>query len=317
MKHFVSFGLWLAVLLAIAPANAQAPTGGLIQPILPSTNAAVPTIRARVNEVSLLFVVTDKRGRFVRDLTQDDVTILDDHKPPEAIFSFRTHGEMPLRLGVLIDLSASIESRFEFEQNAIANFLRHTVRPGVDEAFLTGFSRHSQMVQDFTDRAPLLEGAIHRLRVGGGTALYDAIYKACQEKFLESAAGHPVRKALLVVSDGDDNLSEVSRRQAIEMAQRAEVTIYAVSTNDTGDEERGDRVLEQLADETGGEAFFPNELRDVPFLFSAVADELRSQYVVSYRPADFDEHKLYRPIEITARRKHLYVRARKGYFVGR
>lgn len=273
------------------------------------------TIRATVNEVSLLFVVTDKRGRFVRNLTQDDVTILDDHKPPAAIFSFRTHGDMPLHLGVLIDLSASIDSRFEFEQKAIVNFLRHTVRGGVDQAFLTGFSRHSQMVQDFTDHADLLEDAIHRLHVGGGTALYDAIYKACKEKFLEGPSGSPVRKALLVVSDGDDNLSEISRRQAIEMAQRAEVTIYAISTNDTGDEEHGDRVLEQLADETGGQAFFPYELRDVPFLFAAVADELRSQYIVAYRPADFDEHKLYRPIEITAHRKHLYVRARKGYFV--
>ena len=152
------------------------------------------------------------------------------------------------------------------------------------------------------------------MRNGGGTALYDAIYRACKDKLLKDRPERPVRKAIIVVSDGEDNQSDVSRAQAIEMAQRAEVIIYAISTDDSGLVMRGDRVLEQLAEATGGRAFFPFKMKDITRSFVAIEDELRSQYIVSYKPADFDADGRYRSIEISSLKKDLQVRARKGYF---
>jgi Ca-activated chloride channel homolog len=272
------------------------------------------TIHKRVDEVNVLFIAIDKHGKFVRDLNQSDFSILDDHKPPQSIINFRRETDLPLHMGLLIDVSGSVHSRFEFEQNAAISFLQHSVRAGFDKAFIVGFNKQSQLTQDFTDNVQLLSDGIHRLQDGGGTALYDAIYRACKDKFLKDRPDHPTRKAIVVVSDGEDNQSEYSRAQAIEMAQRAEVIIYAISTDDSGLILRGDKVLEQLAESTGGRAFFPFKMKDMTHSFAAIEDELRSQYVVSYKPADFDADGRYRSIEISALKKDLQVRARKGYF---
>jgi Ca-activated chloride channel homolog len=272
------------------------------------------TIRAQVNEVNVLFIATDKHGKFVRDLSQNDFTILDDHKPPQAIVNFHRETDLPLHLGLLIDVSGSVNSRFDFERQAATSFLEHTLRASFDRAFVEGFNTHQQIAQDFTDNAQLLSASIRRLHDGGGTALYDAIYRACKEKFLKDRPNYPIRKAIIIVSDGEDNQSEYSRSQAIEMAQRAEVIIYAISTDDSGLVLRGDKVLEQLAEATGGRAFFPFRMKDITHSFAAIEDELRSQYVVSYKPADFDADGRYRSIEISSLKKDLQVRARKGYF---
>lgn len=272
------------------------------------------TLHARVNEVNVLFIATDKHGKFVRDLNQNDFTILDDHKPPQAILNFRRETDLPLHLGLLVDTSGSVGSRFEFEQTAATAFMQHTLRKSFDKAFVMGFNNHSQIAQDFTDNVSQLSYGVQKLRNGGGTALYDAIYRACKDKFLKDHPERPVRKAIIVVSDGEDNQSEVSRAQAIEMAQRAEVIIYAISTDDSGLVMRGDKVLEQLAEATGGRAFFPFKMKDITHSFAAIEDELRSQYIVSYKPADFEADGRYRSIEIASLKKDLQVRARKGYF---
>jgi len=308
----------------VAPALAQsaymsgAPHAGTYETANATTAAddqsSLITIRTRVNEVNVLFIATDKHGKFVRDLSQKDFTILDDHKPPQAILNFRRETDLPLHMGLLIDVSGSVDSRFDFEQTAATNFLQHTLRTGFDQAFLVGFNSHSQLAQDFTDNVQLLATSIHKLHDGGGTALYDAIYKACKEKFLKDRPDRPVRKAIVIVSDGEDNQSEFTKAQAIEMAQRAEVIIYAISTDDSGLVMRGDKVLEQLAEATGGRAFFPFKMKDITRSFAAIEDELRSQYVVSYKPADFDADGRYRSIEISTLKKDLQVRARKGYF---
>jgi VWFA-related protein len=272
------------------------------------------TIHKRVDEVNVLFIATDKHGKFVRNLGENDFSILDDHKPPQSIVNFRRETDLPLHLGLLIDVSGSVQSRFGFEQDAATSFLQHAIRAGFDKAFVVGFNKQSDLAQDFTDNVQLLSAGIHRLHDGGGTALYDAIYRACKEKLLKDRPDHPTRKAIVVLSDGEDNQSEISRAQAIEMAQRSEVIIYAISTDDSGLILRGDRVLEQLAAATGGRAFFPFKMKDITHSFAAIEDELRSQYVVSYRPADFDADGRYRSIEISALKKDLQVRARKGYF---
>jgi VWFA-related protein len=318
------FALLLATLAGTVQLSAQSPyLSG--PPTLNASNAvsgasadetqnSVITLHARVNEVNVLFIATDKHGKFVRDLNQNDFSILDDHKPPQAILNFRRETDLPLHLGLLVDVSGSVDSRFEFEQNAATSFLEHTVRKGFDRAFVMGFNSHTQLAQDFTDDYSRLYWSVHRLRNGGGTALYDAVYRACKEKLLKDRSERPVRKAIIIVSDGEDNQSEVTRAQAIEMAQRAEVIIYAISTDDSGLVLRGDKVLQQLAEATGGRAFFPFKMKDITHSFAAIEDELRSQYIVSYKPADFDADGRYRTIEISSLKKDLQVRARKGYF---
>ena len=281
-----------------------------------SVDEPILTIKKRVDEVNVLFIATDRHGKFVRNLNQADFSILDDHKPVQSIVNFRRETDLPLQMGLLVDVSASVHSRFDFEKEAATGFLQHVIRPGYDKAFIVGFNKNSQLTQDFTDNVRLLSAGVQRLNGGGGTALYDAIYKACQEK-LHERFDHPVRKAIIVVSDGEDNQSEVTRAQAIEMAQRSEVLVYAISTDDSGLILRGDKVLEDIASATGGRAFFPFKMKDITHSFAAIEDELRSQYVVSYKPADFDADGRYRSIEITALKKDLQVRARRGYYAPR
>ena len=321
--HQFACGIALLALQGISsPARAQTVASAAIlassTPVIaasPDDNSgAMLTIRAHVNEVNVLFTATDKHGRFVRNLGQNDFSILDDHKPPQAVVNFRHETDLPIELGLLIDVSGSVDSRFAFEQQASTGFLQHILRPGFDRAFVDGFNTQTQLAQDFTGNVQLLSAGIHRLRDGGGTALYDAVYKACRDKFLNDRPDHPVRKAIVIVSDGEDNQSEFTRAQAIEMAQRAEVMIYAISTDDSGLVLRGDKVLEQLADATGGRAFFPFKMKDITHSFAAIEDELRSQYIVSYRPASFDADGRYRSIEISALKKDLQVRSRRGYF---
>jgi VWFA-related protein len=278
---------------------------------------SILTIRKRVDEVNVLFIATDRHGKFVRNLNQADFSILDDHKPVQSIVNFHRETDLPIELGLLLDVSGSVKGRFAFEKEAATGFLQHIIRPGFDKAFVVGFNKDSRMAQDFTDQVPALAAGIQHLSDGGGTALYDAIYKACKEKLLREHSDHPIRKAIVVVSDGEDNQSEYTRAQAIEMAQRAEVLIYAISTDDSGLILRGDKVLEDLASATGGRAFFPFKMKDITHSFAAIEDELRSQYAVSYKPTDFDADGRFRSIEITSLKKDLQVRARRGYFAPR
>jgi len=278
---------------------------------------SVLTIKKRVDEVHVLFTATDRHGKFVRNLNEGDFSVLDDHKPPQAIVSFRRETDLPLELGLLVDTSGSVQGRFGFEQEAAVSFLEKTLRPNFDRAFVMGFNSKSQVTQDFTDDVKLLQTGVARLHDGGGTALYDAIYHACRDKLIEAHSDRPERRAVIVVSDGEDNQSEVTSAQAIEMAQRAEVMIFAISTDDSGLVLRGDKALQRLADATGGRAFFPFKMKDIKNSFAAIEDELRSQYVISYHPADFDADGRYRSIQITALKKDLQVRARQGYYAPR
>ncbi len=272
------------------------------------------TIKKRVNEVNLLFIATDRHGKFVRNLNQNDFSILDDHKPVGNILNFRRETDLPIEMGLLVDVSGSVSSRFGFEKEAATGFLQHMIRPRYDRAFVVAFNKDSRITQDFTDQVSLLSAGVRKMNNGGGTALYDAIYKACKEKLLRDHSEHPIRKAIVILSDGEDNQSDHSRSQAIEMAQRAEVLIYAISTDDSGLILRGDKVLEELANATGGRAFFPFKMKDITHSFAAIEEELRSQYAVSYKPNDFDADGRFHSIEITTLKKDLQVRTRRGYY---
>jgi VWFA-related protein len=278
--------------------------------------APLTTIHSYVDEVNVIFTVTDKHGNFIKDLTQSDFRVLDDKQPPRQILSFTRETNLPLRVGLLVDASNSIRDRFKFEQDSAIEFLNQIVRPKFDKAFVIGFDATPEVTADFTDDTEQLSHGVRMLRPGGGTALYDAVYSACRDKLLKSGVQTgPVRKAIVLLSDGDDNQSRVSREEAIAMAQRAEVIIYSISTNSTGYKEKGDKVLERMSEATGGRAFFPFKAEDVANAFTEIQDELRSQYAISYKPPKFVADGSFHTVEISVvNRKNLTARSRQGYF---
>jgi len=286
-----------------------------IQPAIPE-NAKAETITVGVNEVNLIFTVTDKHGKFIKNLTENDIHVLDDHKSVDKFRDFKSETDLPLRVGLLIDASNSIRDRFKFEQEAAIEFLNQIVRPKTDMAFVLGFDTTAEVTQDFTNDSEKLSRGVRMLRPGGGTALYDAVYYACRDKLRKATSpSTEVRRAIILVSDGEDNQSRVSRDEAVEMAQRANVIVYSISTNTSGMILHGDKVLEYIAESTGGRAFFPFKIEDVANAFSEIQEELRSQYALAYKPPDFRADGHYRSIEIEAQNnKKLHVRTRKGYY---
>ena len=271
-----------------------------------------------VNEVNLIFTVTDKHGHYIPNLKQSDFALLDDQKTPEKITSFRQQINLPLRVGIVIDASTSIRTRFQFEQQAANEFLLQILKSSKDRAFVMGFDVTPTVTQNWTNNVDALETGISRLRPGGGTALFDAVYTACRDKLLDSTRGQePARRAMVLISDGDDNQSRVHLDEAIKMCQRAETIVYAISTNWTPSRGRGDQVLTQLAGDTGGQVFFPPSVEEMTNSFHNIEEELRSQYALTYTPADFKYNGAFRTIYLFCNDRRYIARAKKGYFAPR
>ena len=270
-------------------------------------------IRAEVTRVNMLFTVTDKKGRFVTDLNRDDFQVFESKKQ-QQILEFASESDLPLRLAVLIDTSNSIRDRFRFQQEAATNFINSVMRRE-DKALIVSFDTAAELVTDLTSDTHLLENAIRDLRPGGGTSLYDAIFFSCRDKLMLDQPMYKFRRAIVILSDGDDNESRHSRDQALEMAQRADTVIYTISTNISHIETEGDKVLRYFAEQTGGVAFTPFQAKDLNQSFENIANELRHQYNLFYRPDPLKTDGLYHPVEIKIKgRKDLIVRARRGYY---
>jgi Ca-activated chloride channel family protein len=281
----------------------------------PGDEQGTYTLKTNVNEVNLTFTVTDRHGHFVNNLQQHNFALLDDQRAPAQVYSFTQQTNQPLRVGLVIDASTSIRARFKFERDAATEFLLDILRPRTDRAFIMGFDVTSYVTQGFTNNPDLLETGLNRLKPGGGTALYDAVYRACRDQMLRAVPENAeVRKALILVSDGDDNQSRAYLDESIKMCQRAETTIYTISTNTSPSRERGDDVLKKLALATGGTALYPQRLEDIANEFHKIEEELRSQYSLSYKPADFRADGSFRTIYLTALRGGYTVHARTGYF---
>ena len=296
--------------------TAATPPAGQAPPASPdsvNSDEAVTTLRTTVNEVRLVFTVTDRHGHYIKDLKKTDFRVIDDQKPAE-IRSFYAETDLPLQVVLLVDASNSVRDRFKFEQDAAIEFLNSIIRPRYDKAFVVGFDATPEVTQDFTDSTENLSAGVRMLRAGGGTAMYDALYFACRDKLLKQEQTGPVRRAIILLSDGEDNLSHVTREEAIEMAERAEVIVYTISTNISGMKGKGDKVLERIAEATGGRAFFPFQMREMSDAFQSIQEELRSQYAVAYKPANFVADGSFRTIEILAQDRGLKVRTRKGYY---
>ncbi len=273
------------------------------------------TIRRNVNEVPVVFTVTDKHNHYVRDLSKKDFRVMDDGHPVIDIRSFRRETDLPLRVGLLIDSSASVRGRFKFEQEAAIEFMNQTIRPKYDQAFVLGFDSSLEVTQEFTGNSELLSKGIRSLRPGNSTRLYDALFYACRER-LNTAETASVRRAIVLITDGEDNSSRSTREEAIEMALRANVIVYTISTNFPGyaESSKYDKILQRIADATGGRWFEPFQVTDVANAFSQIQADLRSQYALAYRPEDFQHDGRYRTIEIMAEHKGLKVHSRHGYY---
>ncbi|HMF78415.1 MAG TPA: VWA domain-containing protein [Bryobacteraceae bacterium] len=314
MKSAVlSVGLSLAALAlagAVTTSLAQSQSASQNEPPDPGI------IRSEVTRVNMLFTVTDKHGRFVTDLQKSDFTV-SENKKPQAILEFTSESDLPLRLAILIDTSNSIRDRFRFQQEAASNFINGVMRPQ-DKAIVVSFDTAAELAADLTNDRRILENAVRGLRPGGGTALYDAIYFACKERLMLDQPMYKFRRAMVMLSDGEDNESRYSREQALEMAQRADTVIYSISTNISHIETDGDKVMRYFADQTGGASFFPFEAKDLNQSFENIANELRHQYNLFYRPEPLNNDGQYHKVQIKIKnRKELEVRARKGYYARR
>jgi VWFA-related protein len=267
-----------------------------------------------VTRVNILFTVTDKKGRFVTDLTKDDFQVFEGKKA-QTIQEFTAESDLPLRLAVLVDTSNSIRSEFRFEQEAAIRFMQSVLRPKNDRMMLVSFDSAAELVSDLTNDMKALEKGIKGMHPGGGTSLYDAVYFASKEKLMMDQPRDKFRRAMIIISDGDDTQSRYTRDQALEMAQKADVVIYAISTNTKRDDLDGDKVLRYLTDETGGQAFFPFKVEDLDQNFENIANELRHQYNAFYRPEPLKADGLYHQVSVKVKtRKDLVVKARKGYY---
>jgi VWFA-related protein len=282
----------------------------------PNQDQPTETIKVQVNEVNLIFTVTDKHGKFITGLKRENFGLLDDGRPPLAVLRFTQQTNLPLRVGIMLDTSSSIRQRFQFEQDSAIEFLLQILHRD-DRAFVEGFDIQTDLAQDFTNNVDLLNQGIRKLRPGGGTALFDALYKTCKDQMLTLQETGAVRRALILVSDGDDNYSRVEESDAIKMCQRADTIVYTISTNISPSKDKGDDVLKQISEATGGQPFYPIRLEDVAIGFRNIEEELRSQYHLVYRPANLKMDGSFRTIYLQATDPRYRVRAQKGYFAPR
>lgn len=303
----------LALLLGVGFACLGAGAQQTAPPKTPA-QAPPPTIVKNVNAVPLVFLALDKHNHFVPGLQASQVQIYDNNQL-QQLEHFDAEGNLPLRIVLLLDISNSISSRWDFEQRAATDFLQSVLKEGRDEAMVAGFDTSLHIAQRFTDNYEELAHAIQSLNPSGGTALYDALYLTAHDDF-GPGAGEPgeVRNVIVIISDGDDNQSRYSRDEALAMAQDAGAVIYTIGTEPTGADPTYDKILELFADQTGGSSYFPVEARDLGAAFEAIASDLRHQYVVTYSPNNFVPNGEFHTVQIRLLAKGLVARTRKGYF---
>ena len=334
-KSFALLFLFLlaaAALLVAQQPQPNPPSAAKPQEQIQKSQTTIPVV---VNLVDVLYTVLDRRNKLVAGLEKQDFKVLDDNVPQDIRY-FSKQSDLPLRIGMLLDTSNSIRDRLKFEQDAANNFLFSVLRRNRDEAFVMTFDDEPQVEQAFTNDTGLLRDQILRIRAGGGTAVFDAIYEACLNQL-----SHPprppgdqpdvVRRVMILISDGEDNLSSHTRSEAIEMAQRSSVVIYTISTSTewiTLDDPKkaqsgnrkyhltdGDKILQDLAEETGGRSFYPYHVDDLDQSFQDIGDELRNQYSLAYNPSNHALDGRYHKIRIEVPdHKGYQVRARRGYY---
>jgi VWFA-related protein len=306
----------LGVALAVQPAahSNQAAKKPIAPAPPPPSRYDDQTYRVSVDLVNVFCSAWDKgTNSFVTNLTREDFTILEDGQKQE-IKNFSREMNLPLTLGLLVDTSQSVAPKLKFEQDASTTFFQSVLRDK-DRAMLLEFDSGVTLVQDFTNDPNKLAKQIRTLKAAGGTALYDAIYLACDEKLIRETG----KKAIVIISDGEDQSSRTTFEQALELALKAEATIFSISVNrggffGVGPTKNGDHVMKELADETGGRAFFPFKVEELEDAFRQINQELRSQYNIGYLSNNAKRDGSYRKIDVKIAEKGLKLSYRKGYY---
>jgi VWFA-related protein len=303
--HIIRTSLLISALVLQTP-SAREPATELPQPEL--------SISVDVDLVNVLFTVLDRKGRFVSSLSQEKFQVFDDNKP-QVITHFSRETDLPLSIAVLMDISGSVREKIGFERAAAIAFLRSTIRNGTDQATLIAFDVRPYILHEYTDDIEALARASRHINAGGGTSLYRAVHWAASEKL----AGQTGRRIEILISDGIDTTSHTSLDEALKAVQQSDTTIYCISTNSilknsSQDAEKGNRVLRQLAEETGGRLFLPAKVEDLPKAFKTLNEELRAQYTLAYRPSETEWDGAFHRIRVETHDRQLFVRTRLGYF---
>jgi Ca-activated chloride channel homolog len=312
MKSFV---MGLVVVAALSSLTLAQRGSQQARPAEAARPADDQTLSVNVDLVNILFTVADRKGKFVTNLKKEDFRVFEDERG-QTITNFSSETDLPLTIALLVDTSGSIRDKLRFEQEAATEFFYSTIQRNKDKALIISFDSGVDLLQDFTDNAEKLADAVRKIRAGGGTSLYDAIYLAVTQKL----AGQEGRRIVILITDGDDNSSRVSLTETLEAAQKNDVTIYAISTNSTAyfgskEQERGDKTLKKFADETGGKPFFPLKIQDLASSFLDIHDELRSQYQIGYRTTNNKLDGTFRRIRVDVADKRFKARARAGYYM--
>src|SRR5882672_7267178 len=311
VKNFVKLPLVLAIV------------GSLAAPAVPQEPAQGPALKKTVNLVNLFATARDKNKRIVGDMRQDDFKIFEDGQEQKIAF-FSKEVTMPITLGLLIDTSGSEQNRLGAEQEAASRFMERVMRKG-DEAMVISFDTDVDLLADFTDDRAQIERAINKARIGaisggvvtpgtipsntGGTHFYDAVYLACGEK-LATEAG---RKALVILTDAQDEGSKVRLEEAIESAQRTDTVVHVLLVHDPGYSWRPD-VAKKLSDETGGRTIEVSSEKKLNEAFDQISEELRSQYTVGYYPTNTSKDGRFRKVKVETANKDYRILTRKGYY---
>lgn len=298
---------------------------------------SLETLKVNVDVVQLFFNVKDKRGALIPSLTKDDFQILEDGKP-QTIKYFNGDTNLPLTLGILIDSSGSQQRVLEMEKEVGGQFLQEILRPK-DEAFVISFDVNVDLLQDFTNSIHDLKAALNKARIntgggggplpglGGGpiptgtprgTLLYDAIYLASHDELSHEVG----RKAMIILTDGEDQGSQLRIKDAIEASQKSDSIVYVLLIADRGfygfGGYSGDREMKKLAEETGGRVIeVGNKFDKLKQAFEQISQELRSQYNIGYTPTNSKRDGTFRKVEIRAKQTGYKIQARTGYYAMR
>lgn len=267
------------------------------------------TIRAEVGLVNIVFTAMDKKGRPVPGLKADDFEVFD-NKRPQKIEFFSELGkgsDVPLTIALLIDTSGSVKDKLEYEKTTSAEFFKEILRPKKDLALIIQFDSEVNLVQDFTQSYDALLDGLDSLVAGNSTSLYDAVFLAADEK-LKHEVG---RKVMVIVADGDDNTSKISREEAIEAAQKNDIIIYGIGVQ-TQDSSFG--ALKKFAEETGGAFFSPRaRFAEIQSAFRSIGEEIQGQYSLAYT-LNARKDGSFHTIDLRCKVSGIRIRARKGYY---
>jgi len=284
----------------------------LVVVLLASPATVGQTLNVDVDLVNIYFTVCNTKGRLIRNLTRDNFAVFEDDSP-QMISHFSKDTDLPMTLALVMDTSGSVRYKLAFEQEAAIDFLNSTLQRSRDKAAIITFDTTVEVRQSYTDDSGLLAAAVRRTTAGGGTGLYNALVFV-----LDGLARQPGRKGIVLLSDGDDNMSHISPMDVVNLAKRMNVAIYTISVNSiegsVTHSRRGDGILELFAQETGGVAAFPKQAKELSRYFSQISDELRSQYTIGYRSTNDQRDGAYRKIRIDAKDSRYLVHSRAGYY---